>query len=116
MPVAFLHLSSSPLSQTLTFPRIIRGCTESSGHRQVTERATVRLSMHAWAGLAALRRLWLEDNPLACAPRYRVDVLACFLAPGGLALDGRPPSRAELEGARLRGPARAPSPDRASRT
>ncbi|KAK9832497.1 hypothetical protein WJX81_002220 [Elliptochloris bilobata] len=56
------------------------------------------------SGLAALRELWLEDNPLACAPRYRMDVLACFLAPGRLLLDGKAPSHAELEAARLRGP------------
>jgi len=47
---------------------------------------------------------------VACAPRYRTDVLACFLAPGGLALDGRPASRAELDAARLRGPVRAARP------
>ena len=63
------------------------------------------------AGLVALQALWLEDNPLACAPAYRVDVLACFLAPGGLRLDGKAPSRAELEAARLRGPVR-PAPRR----
>lgn len=64
-----------------------------------------------YAGLVALQALWLEDNPLACAPAYRVDVLACFLAPGGLRLDGKAPSRAELEAARLRGPVR-PAPRR----
>ena len=58
------------------------------------------------AGLVALQALWLEDNPLACAPAYRVDVLACFLAPGGLRLDGKAPARADLEAARLRGPVR----------
>jgi hypothetical protein len=68
-------------------------------------------SHQRWAaGLGALRQLWLEDNPVACAPRYRTDVLACFLAPGGLALDGRPASRAELDAARLRGPVRAARP------
>ena len=52
------------------------------------------------SGMGSLRQLWLEDNPLACARLYRIDVLACF--PQKITLDGRPPCRSEHEMAALR--------------
>ena len=54
------------------------------------------------AGLTTLRALWLEDNPIAFARLYRIDVLGCFPESQQLLLDGRTSQRSETEIAALR--------------
>ena len=54
------------------------------------------------AGMAALRSLWLADNPLALSQLYRIDVLACFPEDQQLLLDGTRHSSAEHQTASLR--------------
>lgn len=49
-------------------------------------------------GLSQLRSLSLEGNPLAHAPFYRIDALACLPQhAAGLSLDGRTAKRAETD-------------------
>lgn len=62
--------------------------------------ASKRLLLHA--GMAALRLLWLADNPLALSQLYRIDVLACFPEDQQLLLDGTRHSSAEHQTASLR--------------
>lgn len=65
--------------------------------------------MVAHAGMGTLRALWLEDNPIATARLYRIDVLACFPDSQRLLLDGRPSQRSETELAALRAQVIRPS-------
>ena len=76
-------------------------CSRERAHKASLCATSCVLGHQCWAaGLGALRQLWLEDNPVACAPPHRVDVLACF--PQKITLDGRPPGRSEHEMAALR--------------
>ena len=52
--------------------------------------------------MSSLHALWLEDNPIAFARLYRIDVLGCFPEAQHLLLDGRPSQRSEIEIAALR--------------
>ena len=64
--------------------------------------------------MAALRLLWLADNPLALSQLYRIDVLACFPEDQQLLLDGTRHSSAEHQTASLRAQVRRLSHMRSS--
>ena len=63
---------------------------------------SIALACAVRAGMAALRSLWLDDNPLALSQLYRIDVLACFPEDQPLLLDGTRHSCAEHQTASLR--------------
>ena len=68
-----------------------------------TQQASTQHGRPSWpVGLTSLGHLWLDDNPLAHAPLYRLDVLACFRPQQGLCLDGRSVAAGEADLALLR--------------
>ncbi|BDA49747.1 probable Nischarin at N-terminal half [Coccomyxa sp. Obi] len=112
--LAQVGLCAGPLRHLVLQGNVIKstkGLQLLRGLEELDLRCNLIASIHEvvrLSGMSTLRALWLEDNPIAFARLYRIDVLGCFPEAQHLLLDGRPSQRSEIEIAALRAQGNAP--------
>ncbi|CAK0783551.1 hypothetical protein CVIRNUC_006750 [Coccomyxa viridis] len=112
--VAQIGLCAGPLKRLVLQGNVLRstkGIQLLPHLEELDLRCNLIASIHEvvrLSGMAALRLLWLADNPLALSQLYRIDVLACFPEDQQLLLDGTRHSSAEQQTASLRAQSNAP--------
>ncbi|KAK9905071.1 hypothetical protein WJX75_009256 [Coccomyxa subellipsoidea] len=112
--LAQVSLCAGPLRRLVLQGNLIRSTKGLQLLRDLEEldlRCNLIASIHEvvrLSDLTTLRALWLEDNPIAFARLYRIDVLGCFPESQQLLLDGRASQRSETEIAALRAQGNAP--------